>query len=62
MPEQPAEEKAERTLSAGLHPIEVTFASPKLSQTTRRIFQLFWTPPGGERALIPPTNLVPMEP
>ncbi len=59
VPEQPAEKAAVRTLEPGLHPIEVSFASPKLAQTTRRIFQLFWTPPGGERQLIPPTNLVP---
>lgn len=59
VPEQPAEPKAERHLDAGLHPIEVHFESPKLAHTTRRIFQLFWTPPGGERQLIPPTNLVP---
>lgn len=60
-PDQPAEATAERTLTAGLHPIEVRFASPTLAHTTRRIFQLFWTPPGGTRALIPPTNLVPPE-
>jgi hypothetical protein len=59
VPEQPAEKNATRTLTPGLHPIEVTFESPKLAQTTRRIFQLFWTPPGGQRQLIPPTNLVP---
>ena len=59
VPEQPEEEKAERQLEAGLHPIEVHFESPKLAHTTRRIFQLYWTPPGGERQLIPPTNLVP---
>lgn len=58
-PNQPKEAKAERTLDVGLHPIEVTFESPTLAHTTRRIFQLFWTPPGGERQLIPPTNLVP---
>ena len=59
VPEQPAEKSATRTLTPGLHPIEVTFESPKLAQTTRRIFQLSWTPPGGQRQLIPPTNLVP---
>lgn len=59
VPEQPAQQAAERALEVGLHPLEVTFASPKLAQTTRRIFQLFWTPPGGERQLIPPTHLVP---
>ncbi|MFN8643663.1 MAG: hypothetical protein U0802_19135 [Candidatus Binatia bacterium] len=34
----------------------MTFASPRLANTTRRIFQLFWTPPGGARQLIPPTQ------
>ncbi|HSP99947.1 MAG TPA: glycosyltransferase family 39 protein [Candidatus Dormibacteraeota bacterium] len=59
VPELPAQKAAERELEVGLHPLEVTFDSPKLAQTTRRIFQLFWTPPGGQRQLIPPTNLVP---
>jgi len=59
VPELPTEKNATRTLTPGLHPIEVTFESPKLAQTTRRIFQLSWTPPGGQRQLIPPTNLVP---
>ena len=59
VPEQPEERRGERQLDAGLHPIEVHFESPKLAHTTRRIFQLFWTPPGGERQLIPPTHLVP---
>ena len=59
VPEQPEEKRGERQLDAGLHPIEVHFESPKLAHTTRRIFQLFWTPPGGERQLIPPTHLVP---
>jgi hypothetical protein len=61
VPERPEGAQAERSLVAGLHPIEVHFASPMLAHTTRRIFQLFWTPPGGTRALIPPTHLVPAE-
>lgn len=59
VPEQPERAAAERPLEAGLHPLEVTFDSPQLPLTTRRIFQLFWTPPGGERQLIPPSHLVP---
>ena len=61
VPEQPAEPKTERALEPGLHPLEVTFDSAQLAHTTRRIFQLFWMPPGGERQLIPPTSLVPPE-
>jgi hypothetical protein len=61
VPERPEGAQAERHLAAGLHPIEVHFASPTLAHTTRRIFQLFWTPPGGTRVLIPPTHLVPAE-
>jgi 4-amino-4-deoxy-L-arabinose transferase-like glycosyltransferase len=58
-PEEPAASRATRTLAAGLHPIEVEFDSTKASHTTRRLFQLFWTPPGGSKRLIPPANFVP---
>lgn len=47
------------SLGPGLHPIEVEFDSRVAAQTTRRVFQLYWTPPGGERALVPATSLVP---
>jgi hypothetical protein len=60
MPEQPAAARADRELAAGLYPIEVDFDSRKKAHTTRRVFQLFWTPPGGTKQLIPPTNFVPV--
>jgi hypothetical protein len=58
MPEQPALARGARTLGAGLHPIEVDFDSTRKAHTTRRTFQLFWTPPRGSKQLIPPTNFV----
>ena len=59
MPEQPALARATRPLAPGLHPIEVDFDCTKKAHTTRRLFQLFWTPPGGTKQLIPPTNFAP---
>lgn len=59
MPEQPALSRAFRDLEPGLYPIEVTFDSSNSAHTTRRLFQLFWTPPDGTKQLIPPTNFVP---
>ncbi len=58
-PEQGAMSRAQRQLEPGLHPIAVDFDSTKPAHTTRRMFQLFWTPPGGAKQLIPPTNFVP---
>ncbi len=51
---------AERTLTAGLHKLEAQWTSPRPAQGTRRLFQLYWTPPRGERQLIPPPNFVPV--
>jgi hypothetical protein len=59
-PEQPALSRETRQLQPGMHPIEVDFDSSKASHNTRRLFQLFWTPPGGSRQLIPPTSFVPV--
>jgi hypothetical protein len=58
-PETPAMARAGRVLSAGLHPIEVDFDSTQRAHTTRRLFQLFWTPPGGAKQLIPPSAFTP---
>jgi hypothetical protein len=60
-PEEPALAQATRTLGVGRHPLEVEFDSTKPAHTSRRIFQLFWTPPGGAKALIPPSAFVPDE-
>ena len=58
-PEQPARSIAERSLDPGLHPIEADFDSTRRAHTSRRVLQLFWTPPGGQQELIPPGNFVP---
>ena len=58
-PEQPARATADRQLDPGLHPIEAEFDSTKRAHNSRRLLQLFWTPPGGEQQLIPPGNFVP---
>ncbi|MDQ3705784.1 MAG: glycosyltransferase family 39 protein [Chloroflexota bacterium] len=42
-------------LSAGLHDIELRYASPGGGAR----IELLWSPPGGETAIIPPTALVP---
>jgi len=52
--------KAERALDAGPHDVSATWrARPPYPGTPIAAFQLYWTPPGGERELIPPTNFVP---
>lgn len=55
----PAEVETVAQLASGLHPIEVELDQQVPAQTTRRVFQLFWTPPGGERVLVPATSFVP---
>jgi hypothetical protein len=57
-PEDPLVARQSRHLDAGLHPIEATFDSSRAAHTSRRIFQLYWTPPGGERELVPPSQFV----
>ena len=55
VPEDPRLTQASRFLDAGLHPLVAYWDSTKPAHTTRRIFQVFWTPPNGERQLIPPS-------
>jgi hypothetical protein len=40
-------------LTAGAHPLQLDF----VAQPGQRLLELYWTPPGGERALIPPSAL-----
>lgn len=50
----------ERALDAGLHDISATWkARAPYPGTPIAAFQLYWTPPGGDKQLIPPTNFVP---
>jgi hypothetical protein len=51
--------RASRTLSAGLHPLVAHWECVKHQYATRRLLQLYWTPPGGQRALISPPHFVP---
>jgi len=53
---------AERSLATGLHRIEARWTCNKPAQGLRRVFQLYWTPPGGERELVPPSSFVPVAP
>lgn len=47
-------------LDSGDHPLVANWdAGPPYPSYPRAIFQLFWTPPGGESQLIPPTSFVP---
>jgi hypothetical protein len=55
IPEEPRLSRASRSLNAGLHPLAAYWDSTKPAHTNRRIFQVFWTPPDGERQLIPPS-------
>jgi hypothetical protein len=55
VPENPRLTHASRSLNAGLHPVVAYWDSTKPAHTNRRIFQVFWTPPDGERQLIPPS-------
>jgi len=43
------------TLGAGLHDVEIRYAPP----AGRARLELYWTPPSGERTIVPPTVLVP---
>ena len=41
------------------HAVEVGDLRFLRAHTTRRLFQLFWTPPGGAKQLIPPSAFTP---
>ncbi|MGD0949314.1 MAG: glycosyltransferase family 39 protein [Candidatus Binatia bacterium] len=62
IPEEPRLTHASRSLNAGLHPLVAYWDSTKPAHTNRRIFQVFWTPPGGERQLIPPSAFLRRKP
>ena len=51
---------AERNLSTGLHRLEAHWTCSLPPSGRGRLFQLYWTPPGGERDLIPPSSFVPV--
>jgi len=48
-----------RDLASGLHPLHARFDGGRPTDPPRRVFQMFWTPPGGERELIPPSHFQP---
>ncbi len=48
-----------RSLEAGLHPLLVRWDCTRCGNPSRRVFQLYWTPPGGDKVLIPPPVFVP---
>ena len=58
-PPQPQIARTKRNLEAGLHPLLVHWDCTHCSNPTRRVFQLYWTPPGGDKVLIPPPSFVP---
>ncbi|MBI3784596.1 MAG: glycosyltransferase family 39 protein [Deltaproteobacteria bacterium] len=58
-PEDPQSCSATRDLAPGDHAIEARFDSTQKAGNTRRVFQLYWTPPGSPRELIPPTQFAP---
>jgi len=56
VPEEPRSVARSAMLPVGAHPLEVVWDSTKRAHTSRRIFQLYWTPPDGTRELIPPSS------
>jgi 4-amino-4-deoxy-L-arabinose transferase-like glycosyltransferase len=58
-PDEPRSSRASRDLEPGAHRLHIEWDSRKRPSHTRRMFQLFWTPPGGRRELIPPAHLSP---
>jgi hypothetical protein len=62
VPEAPRVTHAARDLSDGAHALTAHWDSTRAAHTTRRIFQVYWRPPGGESELIPPSSLAPVPP
>jgi len=62
LPEAPRKCTAEHVLEPGLHPIRAHFKSHGSPNSSRRLFQLRWTPPGGTSVIIPPSQLTPLPP
>lgn len=58
IPEEPVIQRRQVLLETGVHPILAHFDSTRAAHTTRRIFQLYWTPPEGQKQLIPPPHFV----
>ena len=61
IPEEPHVGQTSVELAPGLHPIVVEFDSTVPAHTTRRMFQLYWTPPGQGKHLVPASNFAPVE-
>jgi PA14 domain-containing protein len=59
---EPAVTYSTRQLAAGDHPIVARWDCTRCSNPWRRVFQLYWKPPGGERELVPPSHFVPERP
>jgi 4-amino-4-deoxy-L-arabinose transferase-like glycosyltransferase len=59
-PERPPFVYTRRRLSAGPHSLNARWDSSHPPQNGVRRFQLYWTPPGGQRALIPPSRFSPV--
>jgi 4-amino-4-deoxy-L-arabinose transferase-like glycosyltransferase len=55
-PEEPRRARAKRELASGAHPLAAVWDSTRRAHTSRRLFQLYWTPPEGRRELIPPPH------
>jgi len=57
--EEPGICRVTRSLQAGEHPLVARWTAPKSRTSSRRVFQMYWTPPGGQRELVPPSAFVP---
>jgi len=59
LPQDPRQCTVTRELSEGLHPLRAHWECIATPSSNRRLFQLYWTPPGGKRELVPPPQFEP---
>jgi len=54
LPEQPQRCEGQRELSAGVVALQAQWEAVASPHSSRQIFQLYWSPPDGQRELVPP--------
>jgi hypothetical protein len=59
LPEEPSQCGVEIDLQRGLHRLTARWDSRHAAHNTRRIFQVYWTPPDGIREIIPSEQFLP---
>lgn len=61
VPEEPQTCRFERQLESGTVPIAVRWDALPTEGSVRMMLQMYWTPPGAGRELVPPDRFVPAE-